>query len=85
MRCALGAGSSSSAVITSFIRRKAREWARRRQGADSEPVTLHRRRVYILPTKMGVAYSLMVFAMLLGSMNYNNSMGFALTFLLQLP
>ena len=31
---------------------------------------------------MGVAYSLMVFATLLGSMNYNNSMGFALTFLL---
>lgn len=60
----------------------AARWARRRQGTDPVPVRLASRRIYILPTGVGVTYGLMTFAMLLGSMNYNNSMGFALTFLL---
>ncbi len=60
----------------------AARWARRRQGADPVPVRLASRRIYILPTGVGITYGLMTFAMLLGSMNYNNSMGFALTFLL---
>ena len=60
----------------------ARDWARRRQGPDGETVTLHRRRIYILPTALGVGYAVSLFGMLLASMNYNNNMGFALTFLL---
>lgn len=43
---------------------------------------LDRRRVYILPTQLGVSYALMLLAMLLGAMNYGSSMGLALTFLL---
>ncbi len=61
---------------------RARRWARRRQGADRAPVRLDSRRVYILPTSFGAIYAAIVFAMLLGSMNYNNSLGFALTFVL---
>ena len=61
---------------------RVQRWARRRQGPDHVPLTLERRRIYILPTKYGIAYAITVFAMLLGSMNYNNSLGFALTFLL---
>ncbi len=58
-------------------------WARRRQGPDSSSgITLNHRRIYILPTRHGAAYSLVVFAMLLGSINYNASLGYALTFLL---
>jgi uncharacterized protein (DUF58 family) len=57
-------------------------WIRRRQGADPAVVTLERRRIYILPTRHGVAYGCVLFAMLLGSMNYATSLGFALTFLL---
>ncbi|MCG8435961.1 MAG: DUF58 domain-containing protein [Gammaproteobacteria bacterium] len=68
--------------IKNYFRDKALQWAERRQGADPDPVTLHRRRVYILPTRAGVIYSFMLFAMLLGSMNYSNSMGFVLTFFL---
>ena len=60
----------------------ARSWARRRQGADGDPVELHRRRIYILPTALGFGYGLSLFGMLLASMNYSNNMGFALTFLL---
>jgi uncharacterized protein (DUF58 family) len=57
-------------------------WIRRRQGADAAVVTLQRRRIYILPTGLGIAFGALLFAMLLGSMNYATSLGFALTFLL---
>ena len=62
--------------------RRARNWARRRQGIDSRSVSLSSRRIYILPTREGLIFGLIVFTMLLGAMNYNNNMGFALTFLL---
>ncbi|MEM8548477.1 MAG: DUF58 domain-containing protein [Pseudomonadota bacterium] len=57
-------------------------WVRRRQGREQLPVELKSKRLYILPTSVGLTYAIVCFAMLLGSMNYNNSMGFALTFLL---
>jgi uncharacterized protein (DUF58 family) len=59
-----------------------RDWIRRRQGPDPGPVTLRRGRIYILPTGLGGAFGLMLFAMLLGSLNYANNLGLALTFLL---
>ena len=59
-----------------------RDWIRRRQGPDREAVTLRRDRIYILPTGLGAAFGLMLFAMLLGSLNYANNLGLALTFLL---
>jgi len=46
------------------------------------PVTLNRRRIYILPTRHGVVFIIVLFAMLLGSINYNNNLGFLLVFLL---
>ena len=57
-------------------------WIRRRQGSDPDPVRLHRRRIYILPTPLGIAYAAMLFAMVLGGMNYGNNLGLALAFLL---
>lgn len=60
----------------------AANWAQRRQGRDARAVTLQRRRIYILPTRFGIVFGLLVLAMLLGSLNYDASLGFALTFLL---
>jgi uncharacterized protein (DUF58 family) len=57
-------------------------WARRRQGADAHAVVLRRRRIYILPTRFGAVFALMLLVMLLGSLNYGASLGFMLTFLL---
>ncbi len=57
-------------------------WAQKRQGQDRGVITLHSGRTYILPTSVGLVFALMTFAMLLGSMNYNNNMSFALTFIL---
>ena len=68
--------------VAHSLERWAAVWARRRQGADAHAIALKRRRIYILPTRFGVVFAAMVFAMLLGSLNYGASLGFALTFLL---
>ena len=44
--------------------------------------SLDRRRVYILPTRHGIAYGVALMVMLVGSINYANSLGYSLTFLL---
>lgn len=67
---------------TRLARQALRDWALRRQGKDPDPVTLHRKRIYIIPSGLGIGFALVLFAMLLASMNYNSSMGFSLTFLL---
>lgn len=51
-------------------------------GPQKAPYLLTQRRVYILPTKQGLAFTLLLFIMLLGSINYSNSLGYFLTFLL---
>lgn len=52
------------------------------EGPQAPPYVLNNRRVYILPTRQGLVFALLLFAMLLGSINYNNNLGFILTFLL---
>jgi len=59
------------------------DWAERRQGRDRpDGVTLQRRRIYILPTRYGAIFAIVLFAMLLGSINYGANLAYALTFLL---
>jgi uncharacterized protein (DUF58 family) len=48
----------------------------------SQLAILDRRHVYILPTKQGMLFTLVLVCMLIGSINYALSLGFALTFLL---
>lgn len=57
-------------------------WLLRRVPRSPLPQRVGRRRVYIMPTPAGYAFGALVFALWLGSMNYANSMGFALAFLL---
>ena len=51
---------------------------------DTEPgeVFLHQRRVFILPTRAGMGFGLLLLVLLIGSINYNLGLGFALTFAL---
>ncbi|MBM9613811.1 DUF58 domain-containing protein [Desulfobulbus rhabdoformis] len=51
-------------------------------GQSSIPVKLGLRNIFILPTGYGFLFLLLLVAMLLGSINYNNNLGFLLTFLL---
>lgn len=55
-------------------------WLRRR-GPVHPPLTLGYRQIYILPTRFGWLVGLLLFAMLLGSLNFNNNLGLFTTFL----
>jgi len=70
------------ARLRALAQSRVQSWIRRRQGPDRDPVELTRNRIYILPTRLGLAYAGMLFAMLLGGLNYNNNLGLGLTFLL---
>jgi uncharacterized protein (DUF58 family) len=65
-----------------WLRQRTRKWARRRHGVDSDPIVLSGRRIYIVPSRLGLAYALMLFAMFLGAMNYANNLALGLTFML---
>jgi uncharacterized protein (DUF58 family) len=43
-------------------------------------VSLDRRRIYILPTRSGLVFWLIVFIMLIGSINFSRQLGYLLTF-----
>lgn len=64
------------------LRRRTRAWAQRRHGIDPDPVVLSGRRIYIVPTRLGIAFALMIFAMFLGAMNYANNLALGLAFTL---
>jgi uncharacterized protein (DUF58 family) len=64
-----------------YLRERLAAWVRRRQGPDVAPFTLHRRRIYILPTRAGIGFGLLLFFMLIAGLNYANSMTLFLTFL----
>ena len=70
------------AAIRQRLRRRAADWARRRQGADTLPLTLGRRRLYILPTRAGVGFGALVITMIAAGLNYANSLALLLAFLL---
>lgn len=66
-------------------RNRLRAWARvwtRPRAPEALPARLHRRRVYVLPTRFGLFYTLLLLAMLLGALNYNNNPALLLGLLL---
>lgn len=63
------------------LRLRFRNWAFRRS-VETGTLLLTQRRIYILPTRQGFAFALVLLLMLLGDINYNLSLGYMLTFLL---
>ena len=57
-------------------------WVFRPKGPEAGPVILTQRRVFILPTRYGITFAFLLLLLLTGSINYNLSLGFVLTFLL---
>ena len=68
--------------LPDFKRLSAFNFIARRSGPYDGEVVLDRRRVYILPTKIGILFGLLLIILLLGSVNYGKSLGFVLVFLL---
>ncbi|MDQ2702968.1 MAG: DUF58 domain-containing protein [Pseudomonadota bacterium] len=63
------------------LARRFQAWARPRK-PESLPVTLDRHRVYVLPTRFGLFFALLLAAMGLGALNYNNNPALLLALLL---
>lgn len=76
------ASSIVSAAIPASWRAKYLQRLFRLAPADREPVVLRHRRIYILPTKRGVAFLATLAMTLLTSLNYSLSLGFVVTFAL---
>ena len=70
------------APALSGLRRPLQKFLAARSGPFPRGVSLDRSRVYILPTKAGALYALLLLLLLLGAINYAKSLGFLLTFLL---
>ena len=68
------------AALQAWYRKGRDQWLF--QLRDSEPgtVTLTMRRVFILPTKAGLAFVGLLLIMLIGAVNYNLGLGYALTY-----
>ncbi|MDQ1362790.1 MAG: hypothetical protein QG652_650 [Pseudomonadota bacterium] len=61
--------------------RSIERWAARRMPHSSTQICLDRRRIYILPSRNGMMFSLVLLVILAGAINYQNSLGYLLTFL----
>jgi uncharacterized protein (DUF58 family) len=80
------------AVITAALREprdRLLQWAERRlpaltrwRAAESLPIILNPKRIYVLPTRFGLIFGAMLVTMLLGALNFNNNAALLLTFLL---
>jgi hypothetical protein len=57
-------------------------WALRTRPPEPVPIVLGQRRIYVLPTRAGLMYALVLLVLLIGAINYNLSLGYGLVFLL---
>ena len=53
-----------------------------KRGSKPEEAVIDNSHLYILPSRQGLLFAVVLLGMLIGSINYNNNMGFMLTFLL---
>jgi uncharacterized protein (DUF58 family) len=70
------------AALTPGLRGSAARWLFRQKGAEPGVVVLNQRRVFILPTRAGLGFALLLVLLFIGAVNYNLAMGLALTFFL---
>ena len=64
------------------LRQSIADWIFRARFPETSPVTLVQRRIFILPSKEGYVFGLVLLVLLVASINYALSLGFILTFLL---
>ncbi|MGN6387926.1 MAG: DUF58 domain-containing protein [Burkholderiaceae bacterium] len=69
-------------AASSPLRARFDRWLFRAVAPEAGEVFLNQRRVFILPTRAGLAFALMLTLLFVGSINYALSLGFALTFLI---
>lgn len=67
--------------MRALLKRRWNRWLSRRIPAAAS-VRLTQRRIFIVPTRVGMAFGAALLLMLLAAINYQNSLAYALTFLL---
>lgn len=72
--------SARSPSASPTLRERFSSWLFQTRGRESGEVFLHRRRVFIIPSRAGMAFGLTLLLLLVGSINYALSLGFVLTF-----
>jgi uncharacterized protein (DUF58 family) len=68
-------------ALRTYLRRSTRRWLFQWRDAEPGEITLVPRRVFIVPTKAGMAFCVLLFMLLIASINYTLGLGFVLTFL----
>ena len=71
-----------AASVAAALRRGADRWLFRVGAPETAPIRLTQRRIYVLPTAAGLGFAIALVVMLVTSINYNLSLGYALVFLL---
>lgn len=69
-------------LLPRFIENLIQKYAEKRLPGASNQLEIDRRRLYILPTRHGVLFFAVLLLILMGSINYENSLGYMLAFLL---
>jgi uncharacterized protein (DUF58 family) len=67
--------------LIGLLKPRWQRWLDRRIPAAAS-VRLNQRRIFIIPTRVGAAFALVLLSMLLAAINYQNSLAYGLTFLL---
>jgi uncharacterized protein (DUF58 family) len=62
--------------------KRVERWVERKRPSDKGELELNRKRIYILPTRAGLMFSVILMIMGLTAINYKLSLGYALVFLL---
>ncbi len=69
-------------LLPNSLARFIQRWATKRLPETDYTTTLVRRRIYILPNRNGIVFFIILLVILIGAVNYENSLGHMLTFLL---
>jgi uncharacterized protein (DUF58 family) len=72
-------------VMSTFsfqLRQRISDWIFRARTPEAAPVVLVQRRIFIIPSRTGYFFALVLLLLLLASINYSLSLGYLLTFLL---
>ncbi len=62
--------------------RQLADWIERYRGVETGDLLLDRHRIYILPTRTGVVFWMVVCVLLIGSINFGLQLGYLLTFMI---
>ena len=71
-----------SAALPGPVRRYFDNWFDAHNPPSADAIHLHNRRLYILPTRFGYLFAIMLLFLFFAAINYQNSMAFVLTFML---